>query len=69
MKFEVQINVENAAFYDEDDNRAPGPELARILRALADRVEESELRSGDLLRLFDVNGNRVGYYTFTEESP
>jgi hypothetical protein len=64
MKFEVQIATDNAAFEE-----GCGYEVARILRELADRVEESELRNGDLLRLRDVNGNRVGYATLAEGSP
>lgn len=59
MKFEVHIGTENAAF-----EGGPGPELARILRALADRVEDSPL--GMTMRLHDANGNRVGFAALTD---
>lgn len=57
MRFEVHIGMDNAAFEDEGKEN----ELARILRELADRVESSELEPQDVMRLLDVNGNRVGF--------
>jgi hypothetical protein len=54
---EIKIHTDNAAF---DDN-VPG-EVARILRALADKIEAgigSDLERGTLL---DVNGNPTGTY-------
>jgi hypothetical protein len=53
MSFRLEIATDNAAFDD-----APAVELARILRELADRVEEAE--AGDVLPVRDLNGNRVG---------
>lgn len=52
IKFSCEIKSNNAAFTD-----APGDELARILRALADRIE-SGAEGHFVLR--DVNGNKVG---------
>jgi hypothetical protein len=57
--FAVHIATTNAAF---EDDAAPF-EIARILRELADRVESDP---DDLIRLRDINGNRVGYATFHE---
>lgn len=56
MNFHLTINCENAAFGDGN----AGNEVARILRHLADRVENSDLAGGDEFRLMDFNGNRVG---------
>jgi len=53
--FRLDIAVENSAF-----EPVPGPEVARILRAVADRVERGE-ESG---KLNDINGNKVGYFDY-----
>lgn len=50
--FTVKLRTENAAF--EGDNLRP--ELARILRVLAERIENG----ADVYMLQDVNGNTVG---------
>lgn len=52
IKFECDLESSNAAFTE-----APGAELARILRALADRIE-SGAEGHFVLR--DANGNRAG---------
>lgn len=61
IKYGVQIDCGNAAF-DEDQL---GIELARILRAEADRLEcESGSTCGAMItrsvNLRDINGNKVG---------
>lgn len=63
MIFKLAIDCDNAAFGGEDC----GPELARILHALAKRVEDRG--ESDLLYLiseekplFDINGNHCGDY-------
>ena len=56
MYYRIEIAIDNAAFSPE-----PGPELARILRKLAHRIEcsdEEGLKSTISLR--DYNGNSVG---------
>lgn len=59
-KIEISLNMRNAAFDDR-----PMSEVARILRELADKIENT----GDADRtLYDVNGNKVGYCHFTEEN-
>jgi hypothetical protein len=50
--YKISINTENEVFGDD-----PGPEIARILRELADTVEGGSL-DGTMLR--DSNGNTVG---------
>lgn len=52
MKATISINMDNAAF-TEDGGR---PELARILRKLADDVENGKAP----VPLRDANGNTVG---------
>lgn len=53
----ITIDTDNAAF--EDAGRAH--ETARILRELADRIEDTDLPNG-MLHLRDVNGNTVGQF-------
>lgn len=67
--FRLSIDCANAAFCDDGDTPTQGsaaPELARILRAVADRIE-----SGDTFDTFrnmhDINGNIVGTFALTTE--
>lgn len=57
MKSTIEINCDNAAFSD-----CAGDEIARILRELADEIELDSEPDSCILR--DVNGNRVGKFTF-----
>lgn len=57
MTFRVEIETDNAAFGDEKG------ELARILRRLADRLDDGADRG----RCFDLNGNVVGRWALNEE--
>lgn len=59
MTFTVKIKCDNAAFYNEDNEPSAGHEVARILRHLADDLEESDIR-GERWRLMDANGNHAG---------
>ncbi|USN14348.1 hypothetical protein KABACHOK_05350 [Brevundimonas phage vB_BpoS-Kabachok] len=52
--FKLEIETGNAAFDDGDK----AYEIARILRALADRVENGD-EAGSVR---DVNGNKVGSF-------
>ena len=62
MKFSLNITgMGNAAFTEEYGG--PEVEVARILRAAAQRVEDGSLDAGSL---WDVNGNKVGEYRVTE---
>lgn len=56
----ITIALDNAAFNDEGRHE-PGPELARILRRLADDLEDDN----DPAVLLDVNGNAVGRVEWT----
>ncbi|WP_372395284.1 hypothetical protein ABMY26_06660 (plasmid) [Azospirillum sp. HJ39] len=54
--FEMTIDTGNAAFGD-----APEYEVARILRAIADKVEGGWLEG----KAIDINGNTVGEFKLT----
>lgn len=63
-KFEVALSTNNAAFADDD----LGYELARILREVADKVEGGAIVGpGSVIRLFDYNGNRVGFAALSDD--
>lgn len=53
--FSLQMDTGNAAFDDE-----PASEIARILRDVADRLEQQGAGDGNLI---DHNGNTVGRFT------
>ena len=52
MEFVITINLDNAAFEEA------GPEVARILRQLADDIENDNKTDR---KLRDINGNTVGH--------
>ena len=62
--FNVYICTTNDAFADE-----PGQEIARILRDLADKVEENGLVEDVVQRIRDINGARVGFAVLQDEAP
>ena len=64
MQFQVTINLENAAFYDENNDVSYSPEVARILRSLAKYVEFTATVDFEKT-LRDINGNVVGKATVT----
>lgn len=73
MRFQVDIACDNAAFTiesnDENNGRPnPAPEVARILREAAEKVERMpdlwRLDTGIVLR--DINGAQVGGIRFYE---
>jgi len=56
MTFNLSLDMDNAAFVDAPS----GAELARILRALADRLDGEPTPAGSGGKLRDVNGNTCG---------
>ncbi len=56
MAFTMAISCGNDAFFPD-----PVPEVARLLREVADRLESGEDASSPLV-LRDVNGNDVGRF-------
>lgn len=69
MAFKLEIPSTRNAAFDEVEGNA-GPELARILRELADRVEGGVITSStpDGRPVLDVNGSTVGEWTYTSDS-
>ena len=61
-KFELHINTGGAASAD-----SPGDEVARLLRKAADHFAGTTAGDQGLLRLLDINGNRVGFAVLKEE--
>ena len=59
--FTLKIETKNAAF--ADDCYSPQLEVARILRSLADKIEDGDSQ-GPVL---DYNGNTVGHFALTGE--
>lgn len=58
----IKISTANEAF------DSPGPEIARILRTLAYRVEDGELLHGIReIKIQDVNGDTVGSFKYTNK--
>lgn len=63
MQFTISIELGNAAMDGEDC----GPEIARILRNQADKLEGfASWDFPDKGGLWDVNGNKVGTWEVTE---
>lgn len=63
MAFTLELKTDNAAFIDDDGNPEAGPEIARILREIADKYDSGIYSTnGPALPVFDVNGNRIGQY-------
>ncbi len=60
--FRIEFDTRNSAFDSNDGDFEPGPEIARILQDIADRVI---LRNEADERITDINGNRVGTWTLT----
>lgn len=58
--FELSFTTVNASFDDQDRR----PEIARILRSLADKIESG---ADDVGLIFDSNGNRVGAWELHEK--
>jgi hypothetical protein len=63
MKFTIDMDCGNAAF--DDANR--DFEVARILRKLADDLEDGRVNAnGERKYLRDINGNFVGYARYED---
>ncbi|MCP4651111.1 MAG: hypothetical protein GY853_13680 [PVC group bacterium] len=54
MKLELSINLDNAAFYHEEDF-LPEPELRRIFTEIIAEHFDGEC-------IYDINGNKIGQY-------
>lgn len=65
--FKLTIEVDNDAFVEHDypTYLSAGPELARILRRIADQVEGGGIDYTWYQIIRDVNGNDVGTYVMS----
>lgn len=63
--FTVTIETDGPTFFD-GESEFVGPQLAQILRGLADRVEPG-LPTGDSATLFDDQGRSVGSWAYDAE--
>ncbi len=61
--FKLHIHTDNAAFTDKDNIYADHLEVARILRGVAQGLEEG-FDFSHYKTLFDINGNDVGRAAF-----
>lgn len=72
MAFTLKIDTDNAAFHDEaTGNPAPAPEVARILRLIADSLTLSDipLTEDERQPVRDINGGTVGHWEYqTDEN-
>lgn len=62
MRLTIEIDTEDAAATDD-----PSGEAAEILRRIAKRIDGRNYEHGSAV--FDTNGNRVGYISFTPCDP
>jgi hypothetical protein len=65
MTLTLTIEMDNVAFFPD-----PNDEVARILRDLADRLDDNKVKIkylGSLVSLRDVNGNKVGNVVVSED--
>lgn len=61
MKFSLDIRCDNAAFDD-----APGAEIAKLLRDVAERFDGVRNLPEQSALLRDANGNRVGAWKLSK---
>ena len=59
--FVISMTTDNDAFAGD-----PAPEVARILRRIADRVEDGNGAGGKYQTIFDINGSDVGRWRLKE---
>lgn len=62
-EFSLTIATDNASFQDGYRNE----ELSRILRQIADKVEDAPTEGPRAGFAFDINGNKVGNWTLDDE--
>jgi len=63
MKLELEMNLDNAAFRDEDGN-LDMESVARHLDRVVDAIRRGATSSSALM---DLNGNKCGRYSISED--
>lgn len=71
MRFKLEIDTRGDAFFDPmagEEGYYPEPEIARILRDIADNLDNGDILDvePDLHPLKDTNGNTVGKFGIVE---
>lgn len=64
MHLKISFGMDNAAFEN------PGAEAARIVREIADKLEGftfSKPNAGVIYPVRDINGNRIGSYSYERD--
>jgi hypothetical protein len=68
VRLELHIDTESSAFDGGDEDEFPAQqELGRILGKAAHEIALHGYNLNEPNRLRDVNGNRCGYWIFTDE--
>jgi hypothetical protein len=66
MRFTIDLDISNAVFDAEYDNDKDAFEIAFILRALADKLDDfATIAAYDEGALRDFNGNTIGSWSVT----
>jgi hypothetical protein len=67
MAFTLEFKTDNAAFLNDEGDFIPGPEIARVLSAIASKFDEDMgyTINGPAVPVRDYNGNRIGSYRLT----
>jgi hypothetical protein len=61
MKLKITIEMDNAAFFDDEESPHRNAEVGMILHTLAQHIENAwEMEPGHGYPVMDSNGNRVG---------
>lgn len=63
MKLVIEIEMDNAAF----EENGSGYEAGRILNQLRKNFDIPDLSEGDGGDLYDINGNKVGFWHVAKE--
>lgn len=68
MKFTLEIDLDNAAFFSRDEDLRDAQELVRLIRQTASRFDDRLLVGTEQGKLRDINGNTCGHWQITEEN-
>lgn len=61
MKLKMEIELDNAAFFEDDGTPARNAEVSRILHTFAEHLDRAwDMETDHGFRLQDSNGNKVG---------
>ena len=68
MKAKIEINLDNDAFQLCKTSSLPSRELGRLLRGLAEDIENNNACNlGSYFVMIDINGNKVGDFNIVQD--